>query len=96
MKFELTAKDQLSLESLVNDLMEVLTKREELAKEGPIIAPQHGPGSFFYRLEIRESTYWIRDFMKRLENAKNNRTKEEKESDAKDILESGWKEKLSI
>jgi len=96
MKFDLTAKDKLALENLVYHFIEELREREERAKEKEILVPAFGPGSFFNRLGFHKSTYWVKDFMNRLQNAKNNQTKEEKELDEKDIIDSGWKEALSI
>jgi hypothetical protein len=96
MKFDLTAKDKLALENLVYYFIEELREREERAKEKEILVPLFGPGSFFNRLGFHRSINWAKDFMNRLQNAKNNQTKKEKELDEKDIIDSGWKEALSI
>ena len=94
MEFNFTAKDKYALKSLSRDLHDMFSmKRVEDRLENP---PQHTKvfdASFFKTVEgdyLDEMLDWIEDFRSRMDAQESKESKEELDSETKELIDAGW------
>jgi hypothetical protein len=95
MQFNFTAKDKHALKSLSGDLRDMFSmKKVEDRLEDP--DPEYRKvfdATFFKTVEgnyLDEMLNWVEDFKKRLADAESNQSKEELDSETKELVDAGW------
>ena len=93
MEFNFTAKDKFALKSLSGDLHDMFSmKRVEDRLEDPKYRRVFD-ASFFRTVEgdyLDEMLDWIEDFRSRMDAQESKESKEELDSEARELIDAGW------
>jgi hypothetical protein len=93
MQFNFTAKDKHALKSLSGDLRDIFSiKRVEDRLENPEYRKVFD-ASFFRTVEgnyVDEMLNWVEDFRKRMDNQESKESKEQLNSENKELVDAGW------
>jgi hypothetical protein len=94
MEFNLTAKDKHALKSLSGDLRDMFSmKKVEDRLENPPENTKVFDATFFKTVDgnyLDEMLNWIEDFRKRMDDEESKQSKEELDSETKELIHAGW------
>jgi hypothetical protein len=94
MEFNLTAKDKHALKSLSRDLSDMFSmKKVEDQLENPPEYTKVFDATFFKTVEgnyLDEMLNWVEDFRKRLDDEESKQSKDELDSETKELIHTGW------
>jgi hypothetical protein len=94
MEFNLTAKDKHALKSLSRDLRDMFSmKKVEDRLENPPEYTKVFDATFFKTVDrnyLDEMLNWVEDLRKRMNDEESKQSKEELDSETKELIHAGW------